>query len=247
MALKDYLKDITTYVVSTGFFDRIKITASAQEILVESMTKEKEIILKGKFDKPLADLTGEFGLSNLSLLQTITSDPEYLLDETTVTVEYDMQNGERTPSEITYENKSNSHINYRFMPKQLVPDQPKFNEPKWDVVIKPNRSSISQFGWAANGLAAYEQYFIPKITDGNLRFYIGDESASTQRGGVVFATDLKEKFESPHKWKIQLLQGILKLASTCDCEMSFASKGAIQVKLQTGIGTYNYIFPAKVR
>lgn len=247
MALKDYLKDLTTYVASTGFFERIKITASSQEIQIESMTKEKEIILKGKFNTTLADLNGEFGLSNLSLLQTITSDPEYLLDETTVSVEYEIQHGEKVPSEITYQNKSNSHINYRFMPKQLVPDQPKFNEPKWDIVIKPNRSSIQQFGWAANGLAAYEQYFIPKITDGNLRFYIGDESASTQRGGVVFATDLKEKFESPHKWKIQLLQGILKLASTCDCEMSFSSKGAIQVKLQTGIGTYNYIFPAKVR
>jgi hypothetical protein len=149
MALKDYLKDLTTYVASAGFFDKIKITATGKEIAVEAMEKEKEVILKGKFSKPLAELEGEFGLSNLSLLQTICSDPEFNLKESTVTVVYETKNAERVPTELAYENKSKSTINYRFMSKQLVPDQPKFLEPKWDVVITPTKSSVQQFAWAA--------------------------------------------------------------------------------------------------
>jgi len=247
MALKDYFKDLATYVSSTGFFDKVKVTASDKEILLEAMEKEKEVILKGKFTKPLADLEGEFGLSNLSLLSTITNDPEYSNKDSLMTITYETKSGERVPTEVAYENKSKSHINYRFMSKQLVPDQPKFLEPKWDVVVTPTKSGIQQFAWAANGLSVYEQYFIPRIVDGDLKFFIGEDSAATQRGGVVFATDRTENFDSQHKWKIAQVLTVLKAADTCDCEMAFSSKGAIQITLNTGVGSYRYIFPAKVR
>ena len=63
----------------------------------------------------------------------------------------------------------------------------------------------------------------------------------------MFATDLTEKFEAQHKWKIAQIMAVLKLSETADCEMSFSSKGVIQITLNTGVGTYRYIFPAKVR
>lgn len=247
MALKDYFKDLTTYVAGTGFFDKIKVTASKKEIIIEAMEKEKDVILKGKFNSTDSSIDGEFGLSNLSLLQTITSDPEFSSHDSTMSVVYETKAGEKVPTELAYENKSKSYINYRFMSKQLVPDQPKFLEPKWDVTISPNKANIQQFAWAANGLAAYEQYFIPRIVDGDLKFFIGDDSAATQRGGVVFASKLTENFDSQHKWKIQQMLSVLKVADTCNCEMAFSSKGAIQITLDTGIGSYRYIFPAKVR
>jgi hypothetical protein len=235
--MKDYIQDLTKYVVSTGFFDKIKITADAKAIKVEALEKEKEVVLKGSFTAPVADMDGEFGLSNLSLLGHIASD----------SVKYETKNGEKVPTELGYQNKSKSYINYRFMAKQLIPDQPKFMEPAWDVTIKPSKSNIQQFGWASAGLGAYEQYFIPKIQDGVLKFFIGEEDAASQRGGVVFATDLTETFEASHKWKIAQIMTVLKLSETADCEMSFSVKGVIQITLNTGVGSYRYIFPAKVR
>lgn len=246
MALKDYFKDLTVYVVSAGFFEKLKITATSKEIAIEAMDKDKEVILKGAFKEPLKELVGEFGLSNLSLLQTITNDPEFSSPDSGMTVTYEEKNAEDVPTELAYENKSKSYINYRFMSKQLVPTQPKFAEPKWDLVIKPSKSNIQQFAWAATGLSAYEQYFIPKIVDGNLKFFIGEDSAASQRGGVVFATDRTEQFESAHKWKISQVLSVLKLGDSCDCDMAFSTKGAIQITLNTGVGTYKYIFPAKV-
>lgn len=247
MAIKDYFKDLTAYVTSVGFFDKIKVTATDKEIVVEAMEKEKEVILKGKFNGTLDELEGEFGLSNLSLLQTITNDPEYTFKESKVDIVYETINGEKMPSELAYENKSKSFINYRFMAKKLVPDQPKFMEPKWDVVITPTKSNVQQFSWAAAGLSTYEQYFIPKIVDGNLKFYIGDDTAATQRGGIVFATDRKETFDSQHKWKVQQVLAVLRAGESCDCEMAFSVKGAIQITFNTGVGVYRYIFPAKVK
>ena len=127
--MKDYIQDLTKYVVSTGFFDKIKITADAKAIKVEALEKEKEVVLKGSFAAPVADMDGEFGLSNLSLLGHIANDSEFNSKESTIEVKYETKNGEKVPTELGYTNKSKSYINYRFMAKQLIPDQPKFMEP----------------------------------------------------------------------------------------------------------------------
>lgn len=246
--LKDYFKDVTTYVTSLGFFDKIKISSTSNDFIIEALdTVNKEVILKGKFKNTTSELEGEFGLSNLSLLNTICNDSEFNATETSVKIVYDTQNGLKLPVELDYQNKSKSTINYRFMRKELVPNQPNFSEPTWDVVIKPTKTNIQQFAWVANGLSGYESYFTPKIVDNELRFYIGDDGAATQRGGVVFSSDRTETFAGNHKWKIQNVLNLLKISDSADCQMAFSEKGALQITLNSGIGSYRYIFPAKVK
>lgn len=245
--MKDYIQDLTKNVVSTGFFDKIKITADNKGVAIEALEKDKEVVFKGSFADALDGVEGEFGLSNLSLLSHIANDSEFNSKDSKLEMVYDTKNGEKIAVELTYVNKSKSYINYRFMSKQLIPDQPKFMQPQWDVVIKPSKAHVQQFAWASSGLGAYEQYFIPKIQNGDLKFFIGEEDTANQRGGVVFATGLTEKFEAQHKWKIQHIMTVLKLADTSDCEMAFSNKGVIQITLNTGLGNYRYIFPAKVR
>lgn len=241
--LKDYIQDLTKTVITTGFFEKVKITASSKDIIIEALEKDKDVVLKGKWSKPLADLNGEFGLSNLGLLSTIISDSEFNSPDSKLEVVYK----NKEPEELTYENKSKSFINYRFMSTQLIPDQPKFIEPAWDVVVKPTKANIQQFSWAANGLGAYEQYFTPSIKNGDLKFFIGEDGSASQRGSVTFATGLKEKFDSQHKWKIAHIQSVLKLADSAELEMAFSAKGAVQITVSTGVGVYKFIFPAKVK
>jgi len=245
--VKDNIQDLVKNVISTGFFEKIKITADAKHVVIEAMEKEKEVILKGSFNKPIAGLNGAFGLSNLSLLGHISSDQEFNNVESKLEVVYANRNNENVPVELSYVNRAKTFVNYRFMSKELVPDQPIFKEPTWDIVVKPSKANIQQFAWAANGLGAYEQYFIPKVKDGELRFYIGEDNAANQRGGAVFATGLKGNFDSQHRWKIAHIQAVLKLAESTDCEMSFSTKGIIQVKIDTGVGVYKFLFPAKMR
>lgn len=245
--MKDNIQDLVKYVTSTGFFEKIKISADQDQVSIEAMEKEREVVFKGSFTKPIEGLSGEFGLSNLSLLGHISSDQEFNAKESTISVVYEEREGQTNPSELTYVNKSKSSINYRFMPIKLVPQQPKFIEPTWDIVIKPSKANVQQFAWAANGLSAYEQYFIPRIVDGDLRFFIGEEDAASQRGSVTFATGLTTKFDNTSKWRIEHIQPVLKLADSADCEMAFSSKGVIQITISTGVGVYKFIFPAKSR
>jgi hypothetical protein len=243
--MKDNIQDLVKYVTSTGFFDKIKVNADSNGVVIEALEKEKDVVLKGSFANPIDGLNGEFGLSNLSLLGHISSDQEFSSKESILEVIYEKKNNEDVPVELKYVNKSKSHINYRFMAANLVPPQPKFIKPEWDVVVKPAKAKIEQFAWAANGLSAYEQYFIPKIENGELKFYIGDANAASQRGAVTFASDLKETFDNKNKWRIEHIQPVLKLAISADCEMAFSSKGVIQITINTGVGVYKFIFPAK--
>ena len=247
ISIKDAITDITRNVTTTGFFDKIKITAGKQGTAIEALEKDKQVILKGMTTNPVDGWDGEFGLSNLGLLSSIVNNSEFTHKDSVLELVTAEREGVEVPTEFQYTNKSKSFISYRFIAKSLVPEQPKYAEPVWDVKVKPTKSSIQQFNWAAASLSSYEQYIIPKVVDGELKFFIGEETAASQRGGVVFATDVKGKFESNHKWPISIMSTVFKLVDGTDAEICFSTKGAIQVNLNTGISQYKYIIPAKLR
>jgi hypothetical protein len=243
--IKDITQDIVKNVVSTGFFDKIKLTAGKKSTTIEALEGNKQVILKGTTLNAVDGWDGEFGLANLSLLSSIVNDSEYAHKDSVLEMQYQQKGGIDVPSELHYTNKSKSFLAYRFVSKELVPDQPKYNEPTWDVIVKPTKSGIQQFNWAANSLSTYENCFIPKTVDGNLKFFIGEENGANQRGGVVFAQNVTGDFDSTFKWPIALVSTILKLADNADTEMKFSVKGAIQIELNTGLATYKFVFPAR--
>lgn len=247
IAVKDMVQDLVRNAVSTGFFDKIKITAGNKQVAVEALENNKQVILKATTKVPVDSWEGEFGLANLSLLNSIVNDSEYSHKDSVLEMQFQAKGGVDVPTELHYTNKSKSFVAYRFLAKELVPDQPKYNEPAWDVTVKPTKSAIQQFAWASSSLSGYEQYFIPKTVDGNLKFFIGEENGANQRGGVVFASGVTGDFESSHKWPIALVAQILKLADGADAEMKFSVKGAIQIQLSTGLVEYKFVFPAKMR
>jgi hypothetical protein len=247
IAVKDIMQDVVRNTVSTGFFDKIKINAGKKAVQIEALENNKQVILKAATTAAVDGWEGEFGLANLSLLQSVVNDPEFAHKDSKLEMQYQARGGVDVPSELHYTNKSGTFVAYRFVSKDLVPDQPKYNEPAWDVTVKPVKSAIQQFAWAANSLSSYEQYFIPKTVDGNLKFFIGEENGANQRGGVVFAQGVAGEFESNHKWPISQIAQVLKLTDGTESEMKFSVKGAIQIQLSTGLVEYKFVFPAKMR
>lgn len=246
-AVKDVVQDIVKNIISTGFFDRIKITANNKGCAIEALEKDKQVILKASTVNAVDGWDGEFGLANLGLLSAIANDGEFSHKDSQLEMVYEQKGGADVPTELHYTNKSNTFISYRFLGNSMIPDQPKYNEPKWDVSVKPTKSAIQQFTWAAGSLSSYESYFVPKTVDDNLRFFIGEEGSASQRGGVSFAQNVTGTFDSTHKWPIALVTSVLKLTDGTDSTVRFSTKGAIQVDIDTGIVKYRYIFPAKMR
>ena len=59
--IKDITQDIVKNVVSTGFFDKIKITAGKKAATIEALEGNKQVILKGATLNPVDGWDGEFG------------------------------------------------------------------------------------------------------------------------------------------------------------------------------------------
>ena len=247
LAVKDIMQDLVKNTVSTGFFDKIKITANKKLVQVEALEGNKQVILKAVTAQPVDGWEGEFGLANLNLLSSIVNDSEFAHKDSQLVMQYQPRGGVDVPVELHYTNKSNTFMAYRFVSKDMVPDQPKYNEPTWDVTVKPVKSAIQQFAWAAGSLSSYEQYFIPKTVNGNLIFFIGEEDGANQRGGVQFAQQVTGQFDSNHKWPISQIAQVLKLTDGTDAQVKFSSKGAIQIDLDSGLVQYKFVFPAKMR
>ena len=247
IAVKDIMQDVVRNTVTTGFFDKVKISSGRKGVTIEALENNKQVILKATTQAPVDGWEGEFGLANLSLLQSVVNDSEFAHKDSKLDMQYQARGGQDVPSELHYTNKSGTFVAYRFVSKDMVPDQPKYNEPVWDVTIKPTKAAIQQFAWAANSLSSYEQYFIPKTVDGSLKFFIGEEGGANQRGGVVFATNVSGEFDGTHKWPISQIAQVLKLTDGTEAEMKFSIKGAIQLEIKTGLVEYRFVFPAKMR
>ena len=71
--IKDITQDIVKNVVSTGFFDKIKVTAGKKSAAIEALEANKQVILKAATLHQVDGWDGEFGLANLSLLSSIVN------------------------------------------------------------------------------------------------------------------------------------------------------------------------------
>ena len=130
------------------------------------------------------------------------------------------------------------------MSPELIPDQVKFLGTSVDVKVTPSKSAINLFSSMAGLYASFEQFFLPKTVDGELRFYIGDENSASHKAFVVFdQTDgvLNTNLYYP----IAQVLSILKLAEDGKVTMGFSQKGALIIDIETDIAEWKYILPAR--
>ena len=81
-------------------------------------------------------------------------------------------------------------------------------------------------------------------TDGDkLKFKFGD--ASSHAGEFIFAQGIEGKLTKSWEWPVAQVTQILKLIESNECTMAFSDDGALQIKLDSGIASYQYILPAQ--
>ena len=87
-----------------------------------------------------------------------------------------------------------------------------------------------------------EETVFTVITDGtDIKFKFGD--ASTHAGEFVFATGVTGSLKNEWAWPVQQTLAILSLDG--DKVMKFSDQGAMQISVDSGLATYEYILPAQ--
>ena len=240
--MKDYLLDLVEHTYDLGCIDLIKITGTDKETTVLGIAEDRAVVVEGKFNNPVADFIGTFGMPNLDKLKIILNLQEYKENEV-ISVQR-KSSGE--PEAITFTNSTGDFKNnYRFMVSAIVGDKLKnvtFKEPTWHVEFEPTVAGIQRLKWQAQANAD-EKLFQARTDKNDLKFYFGDHS--THAGEFVFHHGITGTLKRSWAWPVKQVIAIMDL--TGDKTMRISDDGAAAITVNSGLATYRYILPAQTK
>lgn len=240
--IRDVFKDILEHTHGLGIYEMIKIAGSVDDTTVEAVDLGKTVILKAKLDMVPDFVDSVAGLSRLSVLDGYLNYPGFGEDSADVKVIKQERNGEEIPQEVSFTAPDGTDAHYRFMPTAAVDlhlKEIKFKGAEYDFSVVPSAKNRSDLAYFNGVLSAFEGYFIPRIEDGHLYFYIGDESGDRTK---VLISDTDGKIDQECKWPLDIMLKILRLGD--NAVISFAPR-LIEVKVDSDHGVYTYLLPAK--
>ena len=242
--MKDYLQDIVAHTHALGIIDLVKITGTDQATTVEALAEDRSVIVQAKFNNPVPEFVGLFGMPNLGKLNTILNIPEYKEDAQLTIISQD-RNGKQVPVGLHFENKAGDFKNdYRFMVSEVISEKLKTVKMaktlKWNVELEPTVAAIQKMKFQAQANSE-ETTFIVKTEGNKLKFFFGDHSSHA--GDFVFADGITGTLSKGWPWPVSAVIGILSLPG--DKKMYFSDEGAAQITVNSGIATYNYLLPAQ--
>ena len=245
--IKDIFKDILRHSHALGFIEMVKISGTAEGTTIEAMDADKTVILQGKLHNPVADFIDQtVGLSRMSVLDGYLKFPGFGDEGAKVDIETQSRNGEDIPVEIAFESAEGHSGSYRFMLADVINQQlktVKMKEIPWDVTIVPTQKNLKDLGYFNGVLGGFEPVFSPTTESGALYFNIGEGAGD--KGKLPINNNVDGELSGNWKWEIDKALSILRLSDSANCTVSFSNAGAMQIVIDSGLGEYTYILPAK--
>ena len=241
--MKDILQDIVAHTHALGFLNIVKVNGDDAQTGIDSMAEDRSVIMQANTKNAQVEMKGTFGMPNLNKLDIHLKCPEYK-DGASIDVVLQDRNGVQIPTGIHFENATGDFKNdYRFMNAEIINEKlktVKFKGAQWDVEVSPTMASVQRFKMQATANA--EETVFTVLTDGtDIKFKFGD--ASTHAGEFVFATGVTGTLKNEWAWPVQQTLAILSLDG--DKVMKFSDQGAMQIQVDSGLATYEYILPAQ--
>lgn len=245
--IKDIFKDVLRHTHALGFIEMVKISGDESLTEIEAMDADKTVILKGKLHNPVADFIDQtVGLSRMSVLDGYLKFPGFGDEGAKVEIETQSRNGEDIPVEISFESAEGHSGSYRFMLADVINQQlktVKMKEIPWDVTIVPTQKNLKDLGYFNGVLGGFEPVFSPTTENGALYFNIGEGAGD--KGKLPINNNVDGDLSGNWKWEIDKALSILRLSDSANCTVSFSNAGAMQIVIDSGLGEYTYILPAK--
>jgi len=247
MVIKDVFKDILKHTHGLGIFEMVKVTGALDSTEIETVDADKTVIFKGKTHEPVIDFVDStIGLSRMGVLQGYLQYPGF--DDATAKVEVIKQerNEESVPTEIKFVSSDGNDAHYRFMLADVINQQLKsikFKGADFDINIVPTQKNLKDLSYFNSVLGGYEANFAPKTDGTQLYFHIGD--GVSDRTKISISNEIEGSITKDWRWPLDIVLRILKLSDSGNCVMSINDEGLLQIIVDSGIGKYTYLLPAK--
>lgn len=246
--LRTLLLDIVKHTGGLGFIDVVKISTTEDGFTkIEAMDEEKSVIVSGTLKETEERFIGTFGMSKLSVLKGFAEFANFKADDSTIEITTRDRNGSLAAEEIIFKDAQGQTAHYRLMNGDLVPAQAKFVGANWGVTMTPTKSKIHEFSQLATVLSTFETFFFPQITNGELRFYIGEDGGANHGAFVIFDNETAGKLKEKLYWPISQVLTLLKLSEETETILSISDDGALQLELESEFASWKYILPARMK
>ena len=243
--MNDQLLDIVQHTHNLGGIDIVKVTGTDTSTTINAMSENHCIILDAKFNGPIAEFIGVFGMPNLDKLSTILNISEYSKDAK-ISISRQAKDEGLVPVGIHFENKAGDFKNdYRFMSATIINEKLKavvMKSVKWGVEVVPTNLSIQRlkFQYSAN---SDQTTFTTKTDKGDLNLYFGDHSSHA--GNFTFASGITGSLSKSWGWPLSAVIEILSLPG--DKIFRISDEGVAQITVDSGIAVWNYTLPAHIK
>lgn len=235
--LLNILQEIV-HQTNLSVIENIKITGNDEATYIDAKCQCGTIVIKGKFNNPIESFNGEFGIGQLSFLKSLTNFANYKSEKSTITV---TKRDDGNPEQIIFVDEQGQSDIFRLMPKDLVPSIPTLGKMDWLHEFTPTKGKISELSTKASMYSKQHSEFIIKSANNDLRFYIGDEGSTTNRGFTILdknVTTVSEQIKVP----MSLLLNVFSLNSNTDILMSI-SKKCVKLSIKNVNSEWDYIIP----
>lgn len=247
--LYDNLRDIIKHTHGLGFIEAVKIVGADNVTKLEAIAADKTVVMYGELTNPITELKdATIGFSRMPVLSGMLNFPLFSKDDASVTIATQDRNGTDIPCEVNFKSGTGHNSVYRFMSPEAVKESiqvPAFKGVTWDVVIEPTSANLKELSYFAGILGSYEPVFDVVVKNGNLDFHIG--SGPSDKSIVPIARNVEGKLPTTLSWGLNQVLPILKLSESSICTMSFSSQGAAKIEIDSGLGKYQYILPARAK
>jgi len=245
--IKDTMKDVLRHTHDLGIFEMVKIKGTTELTEVETVDADKTVIFKGEMNNPVVDFVdATVGLSRMGVLKGYLQYPDFEHENATVRVVTQDRNGESVPTEVEFISENGTDAHYRFMLADVINQQLKdikFKGAEFDVNIEPSQKMMKDLTYFNTILAAYEANFMPKTEEGALYFHVGD--GGSDRTKILIDNNVEGEINTEWKWPLDVVLKILRLGDNSNLVMSFNNQGLLQIKVDSGMGIYTYLLPAR--
>jgi hypothetical protein len=245
--IKDYFKDVLRHTHSLGVFEMVKIKGTTELTELETVDADKTVILKGQSVNPVPDFAeATVGLSRMSVLDGYLKFPGFDSDDATVEIQTQNRNDEDVPVEVAFKSTEGTDANYRFMLADVINQQLKdikFKGAEFDVNILPTAKNLKDLGYFNSILGTFEGNFSPKTEGSALYFHIGD--GGSDRTKVLINDNVDGEITNDWSWPLDIVLKILRLGDNSNLVMSINNQGLLQIKVDSGLGIYTYLLPAR--
>lgn len=235
--MREAIIDLIKHTQNGSLFESIRVSGKEKETKFEAMDKDKVLFLVATLKEAVPDFVGEFGMTNLKLLNGLVSFASYSGPDSTFEVSRWERGGNETVEYLRFGDGKGGEAIYRMAPP---PEGAQIANIPWGFSFSPNRSKVAEFNQLSNLYSEVDKHFGTKTVDNNLVFTVGTENSSTHRASMIFESNVAGELKTELTWNIDHFQAIMKMAGNDPATVRITPRGVMGIEIDTQYATYLY-------